>query len=216
MTDADTLRAEIRTLVVGRRRGDIPERGFERRLTEKMLDLCRAVVRSVLAPDEPMRLEHHVVHAHLRLSQSVLKEPEQHAVSLFLTPRRLLRLRTVVSPGRPATCDERDGTVIDDLPLERVANLRVHRQVRWGEAAAGAVIAAVGAVGRPWLAATGPILVVLGIAGIIHGLLLPTRWCEVETHGAAIEEPVRIFALGRRSGRALVRALRARLAATAG
>ncbi len=213
MTDADTLRAEIRTLVVGRRRGDIPERGFERRLTEKMLDLCRAVVRPVLAPDEPVHLEHHVVHAHLRLSQSVLKEPEQHAVSLFLTPRRLLRLRTVISPGRPATCDERDGTVIDALPLERMANLRVHRQVRWGEMAAGAVIAALGWLARPWLAATGPILVAVGVVGLVHGLLLPTRWCDVETRDATIEEPMRIFALGRRSGRALVRALRARLVA---
>jgi hypothetical protein len=213
MTDLDTLRAELRRLVVGRQRGDIPERGFERTFVEKTLDLYRAVIRDRLAKDEAIRIEHHVVHAHLRLSQSVLREPEQHAVSLFLTARRLLRLRSVVSPGRAPTCDEGDGTVIDEVSLDRIDRLKVHREVRWGEAAAGVVIAMVAWLGRPLLAATGPILLALGALGILHALLLPTRWCEVVTYGEAAGEPWRIFALSRKSGRALVRALRAHVVA---
>jgi hypothetical protein len=213
MIEAEALREEIRRLVKGRQLGDVPERGFERALAAKTLDLYRAVIRSRLAKDESVRLEHHVVHSHLRLSQSVLREPEQRAVSLFLTPRRLLRLRSRILAGRPVSCDEDDGTAIDELALESFAHVRVHREVRWGEAAAGVVIGAVGWLGRAWLAATGPLLVVLGVAGIAHALLLPTRWAEVETHGEPAAEPWCVHALGRKSGRTLVRALRAHLVA---
>jgi hypothetical protein len=90
------------------------------------------------------------------------------------------------------------------------------RQVRWGEAAAGVVICAVALLGRAWLAITAPLLLALGVAGIAHALLLPTRWAVVVLHEARGGDEFRIHALGRKSGRALVRALRARFSVAVG
>lgn len=216
MNEVKALRAELAALLARRTRGELTERRFERAYTEKAVELCRAVVRARLSAGERIEVEHHVVHAHMKLSQSVLREPEQQAVSLFLTPTRLLRIRSVLRPGRPVTCDKEDATVIDEAAVDRISRLRVVRQVRWGEAAAGVVICAVALLGRAWLAITAPLLLALGVAGIAHALLLPTRWAIVDLHEPQIGDEVRIHALGRKSGRTLLRTLRARLSAAVG
>ena len=216
MTEAGALRAEIASLAARRQRGELDERRFERRYAEKTLELYRAVIRQRLRSDERIDREHHVVHAHMKLSQSVLKEPEQQAVSLFLTTARLLRLRSEIVPGRTVTCDDRDRTVIDEVPLERISGLLVRRQVRWGEAATGALICVAAVLGRAWLAITAPFLLLLGAAGVVHALALPTRWAAVVTKEATSSDPILIHGLGRKSGRALARALRAHLVAAVG
>jgi hypothetical protein len=216
MTEVKALRAEVADVLARRQRGDLAERRFEREYAERSLTLCRAVVAARLARGERIELEHHVVHAHMKLSQSVLREPEQYAVSLFLTATRLFRLRSEMVPGRAVTCDEQDRTAIDEIALERVSGIRVERQVRWGEAAAGALICAVAILGRGWLAITAPLLLLLGVAGVVHALAMPTRWAVVETRLPRPGDEIRIHALGRKSGRALVRALRAQLVAAVG
>ena len=216
MTEAKALRAELAGLVARRRRGELDERRFEREHAEKVLSLYRTVIRARLAPGERIEHEHHVVHAHLKLSQSVLREPEQFAVSLFLTQDRLLRLRSVVVPGRAVTADDDDGTVLDELPLASISGIRVERKMRWGEAAAGALVCAIALAGRSWLAITGPLLLLLGAAGVVHALLMPTRWAVLQAHAVAPGGEIRIYALARKSGRALKRALRARLLAAVG
>ncbi len=211
MTEVDGLREEIRQLFVEHARGDLRERSFQRALAQRSMDLYRAVVGKSMAAGESILQEHHVIRAHMRLTQSVLKEPEQEAISLFATDRRLIRLRSAQLPGRPATGDEQDRTVVDHVPLNRIEGFQVHRQIRPGEAWAGLAIAGIGILFYDWLSLTGPILIVLGILGALHGLLLPTRWMEVKAGGASLQDPLLIYAMGKKSGKALMRFLRERL-----
>jgi len=204
-TEADRLRAAIRETVAARGRGDLDERRFDRRMAELTVDLYRAAAAERLAPDETIRLQHHVIQNHLRLNRSVLRDADQEAVSLFLTDRRLLLLRCVHAPTQALTADHRDGTAFEEAALAEVRETRRRAGRRWGEAAAGAVIVAVALLFGRYLAVTGPLLLALGAAGVAHALLFPTRWLEVV--GATGEPPIIIPAVGTRSGRALARAL---------
>jgi hypothetical protein len=163
-----------------------------------------------MEPDEPILEEHHVIQAHMRLTESVLKEPEQETVSLFLTDRRLIRLRSTIVPGRPITCDRGDGTHVDEISLGRIRGFQVHRQVRPGEVWVGLVMATIGGFFYAWLSLTGPVLVALGILGILHGLLLPTRWVEIKTDSAGDRDPLLVHALRKKSARRLLAMLRER------
>jgi hypothetical protein len=210
--EADELRREIRDLFEKRDRGDVPARTFERRLTEKSVALGRAVASERLAPGETILAAHHVVHSHLKLTNPVLREPEQITASFFATERRLIRVRGTMAPGRPVSCDEADGTVVDDLPYTGLARVVPRWQVRWGEAAVGLVVAATAFLLRDVLAVTGPILAILGGAGILHGLLMPTRWLELVAHEVRPEPPFEIYAPLRRSARRLLAIVRNGLA----
>ena len=213
MNEADALRSEIQDLHRRHERGDIPSRRFEQALAERSVSLYRAVIRQRLREGESLRAEHHVVHSHLRLSQSILREADQQAVSLFGTDRRLFRIRSVLSPGRPVTCDSRDETVLDEVPYSGITGIPVRREIRVGEIAAGVTICMFAWVFRSWLEVTGVFLLGLGAFGILHALLLPTRWMEVETRGGPRTEPIKIHALRKKSARSLVRLLRQRGAA---
>jgi len=172
------------------------------------LDLCRAVVAERLETDERVDLEHHAVLGHLRLTQSVMREPEQEAVSLFLTDRRLVRIRSRLLPDRPFSCDERDRTRLDEVPVRAIGGLKVERSPRLGEAAAGAAIVAGALLLGPVLAVTGPILAAVGLAGVAHGLLLPTRTLRVLTADGSGDDPFLVHAPRARSARRLVARLR--------
>lgn len=211
-TDLEALREDIRRLRQNYATGDIGEKKFQIALAEKTVALYQATVGGLLAKDETVIHSHHIVRGHLRLTQSVMKEPEQQAVSLFLTERRLIRLRSTLLPDRPITCDHRDGTVVDDVPLDTIQALQVRRQIRGGEALVGVGIVGVAVVFHSWLAITGPVLMVLGALGMVHGLLLPTRWLEVQGRmGGGGEDPICIYVLRKKSARTLVRLLRERI-----
>jgi len=214
MNDIEALRSEIRDLLRRHEQGDIPTRSFEHKLAVRTVDLYRAVIRGRLQKDESILAEHHVVHSHLRLSQSILKEADQQAVSLFGTDRRLFRIRSILSPGRPATCDSRDDTVVDEIPYTSVTAIRIRREIRVGEIAAGVTIGVFAWIFRPWLQVTGIFLLGLGVLGILHGLVLPTRWMEVGMAGRPHPEPIRIHGLRKKSARNLLRLLRKHLAVT--
>jgi hypothetical protein len=51
----------------------------------------------------------------------------------------------------------------------------------------------------------------LGIAGVMHGLLLPTRWAEVVERVPSASPPFQIWALRKKSARTLLRFLRQRI-----
>jgi hypothetical protein len=208
VNEIDALRSEIQDLHRRRDRGDIPSRRFEQALADRSLDLSRAVIRDRLRKGESLLAEHHVIHSHLRLSQSILKEADQQAVSLFGTDRRLFRLRSVLSPGRPATCDSRDETVLDEVPYSSITGIRAQREIRIGEIVAGVTICMFAWAFRSWLEVTGVFLLGLGVFGILHALLLPTRWVEVEAMGATHSEPIKIHAVRKKSARNLLRLLR--------
>ena len=203
----DALREEIRQLFLRHARGDIREKSFQRALVHYATELYRAVAKGRMAQGERILQEHHVVRAHMRLTQSVLKEPQQETVSLFATDRRLVRLRSTLAPGQSATCDERDETVVDEVQLDCIVGFQVHRQIRPGEICAGLAIAGVGSLFYSWLSVTGPLLIGLGVLGALHGLLLPTRWVEVKTH-TTIANSILIYAVWKKSGRNLLRLLR--------
>jgi hypothetical protein len=216
MTDSDSgsIRVKLQDIYTRHAGGDLPQRPFRRVLTEYTYRLYRAVAREQLKAGESILHEHHIMQAHMWWSQSFLKDPNQELISLFLTDRRLIRIRSMMVPGRPISCDEGDDTTVDSLYFDRMQGLRVHRQIRKGEITVGLILAGVASVLYEWLEVTGPVLMVVGILGVLHGLLWPTRWVEVQSRTESPGQgPMLIFASRRKSGRRLVRMLRERLAA---
>ncbi|MBI5115411.1 hypothetical protein HZA56_02960 [Candidatus Poribacteria bacterium] len=210
----EELREELRNITVAYGRGDIPKKKFERLQVEKSVDLYRAIVGAQLEEKEEILAEHHVVRAHMKLNESVLKEPEQAAISLFLTGRRLLRLRSVIEAGQAVRGDTSDRTVIDEVQIRDVINTRLKRELRLGEAITGAVICIIAFLFRSWLLVTGTLLVILGAMGILHGLLMPTKWIELDIHGGFSSEDdiIRVYGLRKKSARKLLKMLRERMA----
>jgi hypothetical protein len=209
-TEADALRQKIRALYPKRDRGDLTEKVFQKKLTECTVDLYRAVIKPRLTKGEVIQKEHHVAQAHFRLTQSVLREPEQTAISFFSTDRRLFRVTSSFLANRPPTADDKDQTRIDELPLKKIQALTLRKQVRWGEAGVGVAMVGFSLLFAPWLSFTGPFMIGLGGAGILHGLLLPTRWFEIVPQEALSGEPLVIYALRKRSARDLVQYLQVR------
>lgn len=210
-TEVEVIRHKIRGLYPKRKIGDLTEKVFQKELIERTLDLYRELLKGRLHKGESIIKEHHVVRSHLKLAQSVLREPEQEAVSLFTTDRRLFRIQSILLPNRPPTADEQDQTVIEELPLNKIRSLSVRRQVRWGEVGVGVVMGAFALLFAPWLSFTGPFMIGLGAAGVLHGLLLPTRWIEIiPQEGGPSTDPILIYALRKRSARDLVRFLQVR------
>jgi len=210
-TDVDSIRRSIGKLYIDRTVGDVTERVFQREIAERTVDLYRAVIERKLAEGEDLIAEHHTISSHFKVTQSLLKEPEQQATSVFLTDRRLLQLTSTVFPGQPPTADKRDATVVNQMKLDRVGNLRSRMQFRIGEAAVGAVMCAIAVFCFDWLSFTAPVLIGLGALGILHALLLPTRWIEVRAEGAPTDEsPIMIHTVRKKSARKLIRLLKER------
>jgi hypothetical protein len=141
----------------------------------------------------------------------MLKEPEQEVTSLFLTDKRLVRLHSSVMPGQAVSGNGADQTVVDGIAIGDIAALKVRKESRIGEAVAGCVICVVAYLFRSLLTITGTLLFFLGLLGILHGLLLPTRWIELEIDGHEPDNVVRVYALRKKSARLLLRALRERI-----
>lgn len=204
----DELRREIQRLYDQRARGDLPAKHFERRLTEKSVALSRAVVGARLAPGESILAEHHVIHSHIKLTQSLLREPEQATDSYYASNRILYRVRGTLLPGRAVTCDESDATAVDALAFEQIARIVPRHELRWGEAAVGIAIMLIAIVSRDALALTSPMLLLLGFLGTAHGLLLPTRWLDIVPECADTTAPWELHGIRRRSARKLLAILR--------
>jgi hypothetical protein len=214
-TDIDNLRKEIAQLYPKRDRGDLKEKDFQREVTEKTVELYRAVITQKLAEGETIECEHHTIWTHFRLMQSILRETAQQAVSLFLTNRRLLRLQSTIMPDQPPTANSRDNTSIDEVSLDRIRNLKKRIQFRWGEVLLGALFCGIAYIFHDWLAITGPVLIGLGFLGMLHALILPTRWIEVRTMDILpANEPMLIYALRKKSAKELVRRLQEKLIQT--
>lgn len=204
------LERTLRTLREKRERGDLTDKKFPAAVAEAIVEAFRDAVRGRLSQGEALVAEHHVARGHLKLSRSVLREPDEESVGIFLTDRRLFRVRaTFTADGRPA--EGVADALIDQVPLEHVSGLQRRRQVRISEVIAGAVVVAVALLLGPVLLLTGKLLVALGVLAILHGLLLPNRWFEVVVSGAAVEPPLLVLAPRKASGRALLQELRQRL-----
>jgi hypothetical protein len=206
--DIKGLRKDIVSLWEKRARGDLSDRAFQKESERLVLNLCRALVRSRLREDESVVAEHHVVRAHTKLAGSVLRESEQEFVSLLATERRLFRLRAVLTPDRPVVFLDGEKDALEELAYACASGVAVRTRRRRGEIIAGVVIAAFALLGHSWLQITSAAMLLLGIAGALHGLLLPTRWAEVLERTPSASPPFQIWALRKKSGRVLLRFLR--------
>lgn len=212
MTDekVEALRAVIKGLYPKRAIGDLTEKRFQHELVDRTLDLYRALIRINTKENEQIVCEHHVLRSHFKLTHSVLKEPEQGTESFFATERSLFHLKSTLMPGRPPTADKEDNFYMKQIPLQKIRSVRVKRQIRIEEMGMGAAIAGLAALFYSSLSITGPFLVGLGILGMLHGLLLPTRWVQVETLDPA-SEPILIYALRKKSARRMIKFLREKM-----
>ena len=211
-TDLNELRQEIAELYPKRDRGDLRERDFQAYVADKTVALYRAIIKDRMAEGETIECEHHTIWTHFRLMQSILREPAQQAISLFLTDRRLYRLRSTIMPEQPPTADNRDETEVDSFSLDRICNLKKRRQIRSGEILLGALFCAIAAIFHNSLTITAPFLAGLGILGVLHGLLRPTKWFEVNlADNPGTNAPILIYAVKKASAKELVRRLRERL-----
>jgi hypothetical protein len=214
--ETEKLREGLNDLYRRRLNGDLPERTFLKELERQFLALLRATAAERLVNGEKVALEHHVSRTHTRLTRSIFHQTEQEAVSLYATDRRLLRQRLTLLPDRPLTREEIGRMTFDDAPYEKVRDLRVSRAIRPSEIAAGAVIAGVAWLFRETLLVTGSLLFLLGILGMLHGLVLPTRSIEVRTDDAGTSEPISVLSARRKSARVLLRYVRSRVGAAGG
>jgi len=211
-TNPADLRREIAQLYPKRDRGDLTERVFQAKLAERTVALYRALITGRIAEGESIECEHHFVWTHFRLMQSILREPAQQATSLFLTNRRLFRLRSTIMPTQPPTADGRDDTSVDVVPLDRILALKKRFQVRSGEVLLGGIFCGIALAFHGWLYITGPFLLGLGALGVLHALLLPTRWIEVKTVDAVPDtDPIVIYGIRKKDAKNLVRCLREKL-----
>jgi hypothetical protein len=211
-TDLNELRQEIAELYPKRDRGDIRERDFQAEVADKTVALYRAIIKERMAEDESIECEHHTIRTHFRLMQSILREPAQQATSLFLTDRGLYRIQSTIMPNRPPTADSGDQTRVEEFRLNRIHALKKRLQIRLGEVLLGAAFGAIAVVFRHWLTITAPFLAGVGILGVLHGFLRPTRWVEVElVNGSRTSDPVLIYAVWKDSAKELARRLEERL-----
>ena len=207
-TDLNELRKKIAQLYPKREIGDLKERDFQAEVAVRTAALYRAIISERMAEGETIECEHHTIWTHFRLMQSILREPAQQATSLFLTNRRLFRLQSTIMPDEPPTADSRDNTSVDVISLDRIHALKKKFQIRIGEALLGAVFCGIAYIFYDWLSITGPFVMVLGALGVLHAVLLPTRWIEVQTVDMPQPtEPFTIYALRKKSAKELVRRL---------
>jgi len=205
------LRKDITALWEKRARGDVSERAFQKESEGRVLDLCRALVRHRIGEGESVLFEHHAVRAHTKIAGSVLRESEQEFISLLATERRLFRLRAILTPDQPLLFLVGDQDAVEDLPYASTSAVVVCTQRRKGEIIAGLAIGGLAILGHPWLQITSSALFLLGIAGALHGLLVPTRWAEVLQQPPAASPPFQIWALRKKSARLLLKFLRQRI-----
>jgi hypothetical protein len=211
-TDLDKLRQKIAELYPKRDRGDLRERDFQAQVAEQTVALYRAIIKERMAEGETIECEHHTIWTHFRLMSSILREPAQKAISLFLTDRKLYRVQSTIMPNQPPTADERDQTTVEVFRRDRIRALKKRSQIRIGEVLLGAGFSVVAVVFHSWLTITAPFLGGLGILGVLHGLLRPTKWIEVELeNGSKSSDPILIYTLRKGSAKDLSRRLQERL-----
>jgi len=202
------LRNNVIALWEKRARGDVSERAFQKQSEQRVLDLCRALVRRRTGEGEPIQAEHHAVRAHTKIAGSVLKESEQEFISLLATDRSLFCLRSILTPDQPLIFRNGDRDALEELPYASISAVVVRTERRKSQMVAGLLIAGFALLGRSWLQITGTALFLLGMAGALHALLVPTRWAEVVQHSPTASPPFQIWALRKKSARRLLKFLR--------
>ena len=195
----DRLTALGRLLSVG----DLTPKRYAKERQDSLARLGRAMIVPSFERGESILAEHHWVEGHPRIPDSVLRETAQIASSLYATDRRLFRWRFQDRGVPTASFLEGVEEGLEDRRYSDVAAVHVRRARRWGEALTGAVIAGVGVLLAAHLRMTAYVLAAVGLFGVLHGILLPTRWVEITSREEG-EAPWPVLAASAKSARALL------------
>jgi hypothetical protein len=196
------IRDGLRTLDEGLTKGDLSARRYGKARQTLLAQLGRAKIAPLLEPGEEVLREHHWTRGLEEVPVSPLKDQARVAESLYATDRRLFLWRFEDKPDPRAAALEGFEESLQALPIAQIEAVRRRLEFRWGEALAGAAIAAVSLLGWRHLAVTGWALLALGSAAVLHALLRPGRRVTVEAGGGDVRWEV--LAPARKSGRDLL------------
>ena len=201
--EVEALRDKLASLARRFELGDVTPKRYARGRQDLLACLGRAKIATVREAGETILAEHHWVEGHARIPDSVLRETAQVAGSLYATDRRLFRWRFQDQSAPSAALVDGVEETFEDRWYKDVASMDVRRLYRWGEALAGAGIGAAALLLGRHLGLTGYVLAGVGLFGILHALLMPTRWIAVTSRREG-EEPWAVYAARTKSGRALL------------
>jgi hypothetical protein len=190
--------------------GDLNPKRYARLRQQVLAALGRSKIAPSLEPGETITAEHHWVESHARLPDAPFAETGQTAGSLYATDRRLFRWRFHDGGSPSASPPEDVEETIESLWYAEIAGMERRSSFRWGEAITGLVIAAAAGLMYTRLGVTGPLLLAVGVFGVVHAIVIPTRYVTVVVDGADTGWPV--WAARTKSGQAVLGEVAKRLA----
>lgn len=190
--------------------GDLNPKRYARLRQQALAALGRRKIAPLLAPGETFLAEHHWVEGHTRLPDAAFAETGQTAGSLYATDRRLFCWRFHDCPSPSASPPPDIEETLEFRWYAEIAGVERCRSFRWGEAVTGLIIAMLAGFLSTRLGVTGPLLLAVGVFGVVHAMMVPTRYVTVVFNGSDAGWPV--WAAATESGRAVLREVSGRAA----
>jgi hypothetical protein len=206
----EEVEARLKDLARRFKAGDVAARRYARLRQDLLAHLGRCRILPQLEPGESLIAEHHWVEPTARLPESPLEDAGLGSVSLYATTRRLFRWRFQDRGAQTDAAGARLDESLDVRWYTDITALLGHRETRWGEAAAGLAIAAAAALLYGHLAVTAPFILAVGLFGVAHALLVPTRRVALRSASSGDADWL-VSAVATPSGRALVASIRDRV-----
>ncbi len=201
----DPLLSELEVLDAAHALGDVKDKQYEQRKQGLLVEIGLAKVKARLAPGEEVLAQHHFQQSRFPFTGFAFQDAAQESLSFFATGRRIFRWRFVDHPDRRASLHGRDRLEAQDY--SRLRAVLPRREWRWGEAAAAVATILLALVFWSWLEITGPVLLLVGAAGLGHALFWPTGYWLLA--GTDQSRAWRVYAVRKRSARALIGVVKA-------
>jgi len=182
--------------------GDLNPKRYARLRQQALAALGRRKIAPLLTPGEAFLAEHHWVEGHTRLPDAPFAETGQTAGSLYATDRRLFRWRFHDCPSPSVSPPPEIEETLGFRWYAEIVGVERRRSFRWGEAITGLTIAIVAGLLFARLGVTGPLLLAVGVFGVAHAMMVPTRYATVVFDGDDDGWPV--WAAATESGRAVL------------
>jgi hypothetical protein len=196
---------ELQALDEQHQMGDVRDKAYQRQRDELLAQIGREKCRAILEHEEKIVGEHHYVQSHFPFAKLSLQDTAQESWSFYLTDRRLFRWHFVERPfARAASLGNDDN--LECIWLLDIQGIARRKEYRMGEAAIAAIMILLAVLLWPILTITGPGMALVGALALIHVAAMPTRYLSIAT-GLTAEPEWRIYAVRKKSGRALVYAL---------
>ena len=190
--------------------GDLNPKRYARLRQQALAALGRRKIAPLLTPGEAFLAEHHWVEGHTRLPDAPFAETGQTAGSLYVTDRRLFRWRFHDCPSPSASPPPDVEETLEFRWYAEISGVERRRSFRWGEAITGLIIAVLAGFLSARLGVTGPLLLAVGVFGVVHAMMMPTRCVTVVFDGNDDGWPV--WAAATESGRAVLGEVSGRVA----